>query len=55
MAGKAEPKFLGVAAWLANKFDVDVTIIRIVFIAAVLFGVGFPILIYFILYFVKDE
>ena len=48
-----EKKVLGVCAWLAIKFNVDVTILRIIFIAATIIGVGSPLLIYFILYFLK--
>jgi phage shock protein PspC (stress-responsive transcriptional regulator) len=39
----------GVCAGLSNKFGIDVTIVRIAFILATIFGIGFPILIYIIL------
>lgn len=48
-----EKKVLGVCSWLSHRFDVDITLLRILFIAAVIIGVGSPLIIYFILYFVK--
>lgn len=48
-------KFLGVCAWLADKFGLDVGGVRILFVAATIFGFGSPILIYFILYLVKPS
>ena len=54
MSTKTPGKFLGVAAWMADKFGIDVTLVRVAFVVAVILGVGFPILLYFILYFVKD-
>lgn len=50
-----ESKILGVCAWLADRFDIDVVIIRIAFVVAVILGVGAPILIYLILYLVKPN
>ena len=50
-----ERKFLGVCAWLADKFGLDVSGLRILFIAAIVIGIGSPILIYFILYLVKPN
>ncbi len=52
---KHEKKVLGVCAWLATRFDVDVTTVRIIFIAATILGLGSPILIYLILYFIKPS
>jgi phage shock protein PspC (stress-responsive transcriptional regulator) len=51
---KYEKKLLGVCAWLAEKFDLDVSGVRIVFIAAVLLG-GSGILAYLILYLVMPR
>jgi phage shock protein PspC (stress-responsive transcriptional regulator) len=48
-------KFLGVCAWLADKFDLDVGGVRILFVAAIVLGLGSPILVYFILYLVKPS
>ena len=45
----SEAKISGVCAGLARYSGIDVTIIRVVFVLAVIFGVGFPVLIYFIL------
>lgn len=52
---KYEKKFLGVCAWLAEKFNLDVSGIRLIFIVATIFGLGSPILIYFILYLVMPR
>ena len=49
----SEKKILGVCAWLADKFELDVGGLRIIFVAATIFGLGSPILIYFILYLIK--
>ncbi len=51
----AERKFLGVCAWLADKFGLDISGIRVLFIAATIFGFGSPVVIYFILYLVKPN
>jgi phage shock protein PspC (stress-responsive transcriptional regulator) len=51
----SERKFLGVCAWLADKFGLDVGGMRILFIAAIVLGLGSPILVYFILYLVKPS
>lgn len=48
-----ERKFLGVCAWMSDKFGLDVSGLRILFILATVVGIGSPILIYFILYLVK--
>lgn len=50
-----EKKFLGVCAWLSTKFDIDVSMLRLVFVAATILGLGSPILIYLILALVKDK
>ena len=51
----SERKILGVCAWLADKFGLDVGGVRILFVAAIVLGLGSPILIYFILYLVKPS
>jgi phage shock protein C len=50
-----ERKILGVCAWLADKFGLDVSGMRILFVAAAIFSFGSPIIIYFILYLVKPS
>jgi len=48
-------KILGICAWLADKFGFDVGGVRILFVAAAIFGFGSPVIIYFILYLVKPS
>jgi len=48
-------KILGVCAWLADKFGIDVGGLRILFVAAAVLGLGSPIFIYIILYLVKPS
>ena len=48
-------KILGVCSWLSEKFDLDVSGIRLLFIIAAILGLGSPILIYLILYFIKPK
>jgi len=55
LAMKAEKNFLGVCAWLADKFNLDVSGIRLIFVIATIFGLGSPVLIYFILYLVMPR
>ena len=50
-----ERKIFGVCAWLSDKFGLDVGGVRILFVAAAIFGLGSPILVYFILYLVKPS
>jgi len=50
-----EREILGVCAWLADKFGLDVSGMRILFAAAAIFSFGSPIIIYFILYLVKPS
>lgn len=51
----SEKKILGVCSWLSEKFDLDVSGIRLLFIIAAILGLGSPILIYLILYFIKPK
>ena len=51
----SDRKILGVCAWLADKFGLDVGGARILFVAAAIFGFGSPVIIYFILYLVKPS
>ena len=48
-----EKKILGVCAWIAEKFELDVSGIRMLFIVAAILGFGSPIIIYLILYLIK--
>jgi phage shock protein PspC (stress-responsive transcriptional regulator) len=50
-----ERKILGVCAWLADKFGLDVGGLRILFVAAAVFGLGSPIFIDFIIYLIKPS
>ena len=45
-----EGKILGVCAWLSDKFELDVTGIRLLFLATTILGFGSPVILYFILY-----
>ena len=49
----SEKKILGVCSWLSEKFDLDVSGVRLLFIIAAILGLGSPILIYLILFLVK--
>ena len=49
-----DKKLLGVCVWLADKFEMDVTIVRIIFIVFTLLG-GAGLLIYLILYLAKPN
>ena len=48
-----EGKLLGVCAWLSDKFELDVTGIRILFLVATILGFGSPIILYLILRLLK--
>ena len=50
-----ERKILGVCAWLADKFGIDVGGLRILVVTAAVLGFGSPILIYLILYLLKPS
>ena len=45
---KDEAKVSGVCAGIAEYFNIDVTIVRLLWLLAVFFGVGSPVLIYII-------
>ena len=47
--------FAGVAGGLGEYFDIDPTIVRILFVLSVFFGVGAGLLVYFILMLVVPE
>ena len=48
-----DKKVLGVCAWIATKTDTDVAIIRIIFVAAVLF-LGTGILAYLVIFLLRQ-
>lgn len=50
-----EGKILGVCAWLSDKFELDVTGIRLLFLATTILGFGSPVILYFILYLLKPK
>ncbi len=50
-----EKKILGVCAWLSVKFDIDLSTLRLLFVAAAILGLGSPIVIYLILAIVKPQ
>lgn len=50
-----EAKVSGVCAGLARYSGIDVTVIRLGFVLAAIFGVGAPVLIYFILALMMPE
>jgi phage shock protein C len=51
----SERKILGVCAWIADKFGLDITGVRILFVAATVLGLGSPVLVYLILYLIKPS
>lgn len=52
---KPDKKIAGVCAWLAVRFELDVSMLRLIFVIATVLGVGSPILIYLILWLVKPN
>ena len=50
-----EGKLLVVCAWLSDKFELDVTGLRLLFVAAAILGFGSPIILYLILYLLKPK
>ena len=51
---KSNKKLLGVCAGLANWSGIDLLIVRLLFVAATLIGVGSPIIIYILLAMILD-
>ncbi len=51
----SSPKLLGVCAWLAYRFDLDVVGVRWAFILGTIFTVGSPILLYLIVYLIMPK
>ena len=48
-------RFLGVCAWLSDKFGLDVGGVRILFVAAAILGFGSPVVVYLVLYLLKPS
>ena len=46
---KADGKLMGVCAGLADRFGWDVTLVRIAFVLATLFGFGSAIIVYLVI------
>ena len=51
---KPNNKLIGVCAGLANWSGIDLLIVRLLFVAATLIGVGSPIIIYILLAMILD-
>lgn len=51
---KTDAKLAGVCGGIANYFDVDPMVIRLIFVAAALFGLGTPVLLYLIIALIAD-
>ncbi|MEM6494675.1 MAG: PspC domain-containing protein [Pseudomonadota bacterium] len=51
---KGDAKLAGVCGGIGNYFGIDPMIIRLAFVAATIFGVGFPVLLYIIIALVAD-
>ncbi|AKH42346.1 phage shock protein PspC (stress-responsive transcriptional regulator) [Altererythrobacter atlanticus] len=51
---KPNGKFLGVCSGLANYFNIDPMIVRLIFVAGTLIGFGSFILIYFVIALLAD-
>ncbi len=51
---KANAKFMGVCAGIANWTQIDVTLVRILWALAIVFGVGAPVLIYLLIGLIAD-
>jgi phage shock protein C len=51
---KANAKLMGVCSGIANWSEIDVTMIRILWVLAVLLGFGSPILIYILIGLIAD-
>ena len=52
---ESEGKVSGVCAGLSRYFNIDVTVIRLLWLLAIFFGVGSPVLIYIVMAIVLPE
>jgi phage shock protein C len=55
LVNKSEAKIMGVCAGIANYFGWDVTLVRVAFVAAAIFGVGSPVLLYLLIGFIAPS
>jgi phage shock protein C len=55
LVNKSEAKIMGVCAGIANYMGWDVSLVRIAFVAAAIFGVGSPILLYLLIGFIAPS
>ncbi|MBU6165396.1 MAG: PspC domain-containing protein [Alphaproteobacteria bacterium] len=55
LVNKTEGKIMGVCAGIANYMGWDVSLVRIAFVAAAVFGVGSPILVYLLIGFIAPS
>lgn len=46
---RPEAKIMGVCAGIADYFGWDVTLVRVGFVAAAIFGIGSPVILYLII------
>ena len=51
---KSNAKLMGVCGGIANWAEIDVTMVRILWALAVLFGVGAPVLVYILIGLIAD-
>ena len=51
---KGDAKLAGVCGGIANYFDMDPMVVRLIFVAATLFGFGSPLILYLIIALVAD-
>jgi len=49
LVNKSEGKIMGVCAGIANYMGWDVSLVRIAFVAAAVFGVGSPVILYLLI------
>jgi phage shock protein PspC (stress-responsive transcriptional regulator) len=49
LVNKTEGKVMGVCAGIANYMGWDVSLVRIAFVAAAVFGVGSPVILYLLI------
>ena len=47
-----DSRLLGVCAYLAEKLSVNVKLIRVGWLVATVLGIGYPVLFYFLAYFI---
>lgn len=52
---RTERKILGVCAWLADRFEINVGNLRLAWIILTILGVGSPVLVYLVLALIKPS